>query len=358
MSPRSLAGLLCTASLLLAPAAARASATIGQTAAPNVNGCSAFSWMQLNGGAGSPAYSVPANGTITSWSYQANDFGGSIALQVFRFTGTVNQFTLVAESNTESVITDQLDTFSTSIPVLAGDQIALGVKSSAPACWFPGGPGDTIGLADLPAIGDVAGFSPCGFGCLGGGDTTGQALLDVSAVLEGATAQVGAAPIPPVVTAINPTSGPSDQSTLIDIRGSFTGHPQVLVDGAALPADQVVSNGFNDISAVLPPHAPGTVDVQVRNEAGTSPTTPADQFTYVAKPTTPSLVAPKPVCGQMPNLVGLTYRGAKKAMKDAGCNAILQHTGHAKHGRSHVLTQSPAAGAALPAGVRPSIALG
>jgi hypothetical protein len=172
-----------------------------------------------------------------------------------------------------------------------------------------------------------------------------------------------ASPLPPVVTALSPASGPA--GTSVDITGDhFESVKQVLFGG--VPAG-FVDNGYQHLTAIAPSGLTGTVDVTVVNANGTSSKSAADQFTYTAPSSTtaqPGASGPKQLC-LMPNLLRHTYRGAKKLMKLAGCDLPLSHSGHAKQPRhakhyrhAHVKSQSPDAGTGLFAGDKPSIKLG
>ena len=96
------------------------------------------------------------------------------------------------------------------------------------------------------------------------------------------------APGAPVVTAVTPSGGPIGGGTAITITGSnFTGATGVTVGGTA--ATSVVVVNANQITAVTPAHAAGTVDVLVTTPLGTSANTAADNFVYGALPTITSI---------------------------------------------------------------------
>ncbi len=100
----------------------------------------------------------------------------------------------------------------------------------------------------------------------------------------------------PRVTAVSPTLGPAAGGTKVTIAGAgFTGATRVSF-GAAAAASFTVSSSTS-ITATSPAGA-GTVDVTVANPGGTSATSAADQFTFVAAPSVSS-VSPKtgPVSG-------------------------------------------------------------
>src|SRR5262249_44649452 len=87
-----------------------------------------------------------------------------------------------------------------------------------------------------------------------------------------------AAPMP-VVTGISPTSGPATGGTSVTITGTgFTGVPSVGFGGTGVN----VQSGATDTQlVVVSPGGTGTVDLTVTTPAGTSATSPSDQFTYV-----------------------------------------------------------------------------
>jgi hypothetical protein len=85
------------------------------------------------------------------------------------------------------------------------------------------------------------------------------------------------------VIAVSPAAGPATGGTTVTITGDgFTGAAGVRFGGAAA-AFTVTSP--TSISATAPASAAGTVDVTVANAGGTSLTSAADQFTFVAAPT-------------------------------------------------------------------------
>ncbi len=87
---------------------------------------------------------------------------------------------------------------------------------------------------------------------------------------------------PPVVSSIDPTSGPVDGGTTVEITGTgFTDASEVDFGGA--PADFVV-NDDTSITATAPPSYAGTVDVTITASGGTSAPSSGDQFTYLAPP--------------------------------------------------------------------------
>jgi hypothetical protein len=87
-------------------------------------------------------------------------------------------------------------------------------------------------------------------------------------------------PVIPAVTALSPGSGPSVSGATVTITGTgFTG--TTGVNFGSTPAAAFSVDSDTSISATTPAGS-GTVDVTVTNPAGTSPTSSADQFTYIS----------------------------------------------------------------------------
>ncbi|MBT0768317.1 IPT/TIG domain-containing protein [Kineosporia sp. J2-2] len=88
----------------------------------------------------------------------------------------------------------------------------------------------------------------------------------------------------PAVTGIAPSSGSTAGGTLVTVSGSgFTGATGVRFGNLAAGSPTVVND--NQITAVAPAGAAGTVHVTVTGVYATSPAVSADQFTYLAGPT-------------------------------------------------------------------------
>ncbi|WP_039148614.1 IPT/TIG domain-containing protein [Bradyrhizobium japonicum] len=94
----------------------------------------------------------------------------------------------------------------------------------------------------------------------------------------------------PTVTSISPTSGPLAGGTSVVITGTnFTGTTGAGgVKFGATNATSYTVNSNTQITATAPAGSAGAVDVTVTN-GSTSPTSAADQFTYVAAPTVTSI---------------------------------------------------------------------
>jgi hypothetical protein len=144
---------LAALSLVVSVSSAEASVTIGQfVAAPE--GCAPDNdWAQLSPASGNP-YTVPGEGTITSWSTIAGAGAGqTMSMKLWRpvFDKT---YTLVGHDGPRMLTASALNTFPASVPVRPGD--VLGLHSGSPtapsACLSPITPEDSL----LGRLGDAA----------------------------------------------------------------------------------------------------------------------------------------------------------------------------------------------------------
>ena len=93
----------------------------------------------------------------------------------------------------------------------------------------------------------------------------------------------------PTVTSISPTSGPTAGGASVTITGTnLTGATAVMFGTTA--ATSFTVNSATQITAVAPAGAAGTVDLTVTTPGGTSATSPADRYTFVAPPATVTAV--------------------------------------------------------------------
>ena len=119
--------------------------------------------------------------------------------------------------------------------------------------------------------------------------------VDVTVTTPGGTTAINApadqfiyvAPPPPLVNEVSPSSGPAVGGSTVTITGNnFTGVNAVMFGTVAATTFIIDSGGL--ITAASPPGS-GTVDVTVTNPQGTSAVNaPADQFTFVVPPPSPS----------------------------------------------------------------------
>jgi hypothetical protein len=124
-----------------------------------------------------------------------------------------------------------------------------------------------------------------------------------------------AAPVPSV-TSISPTSGSTAGGTGVYISGSnFTGATGVSFSSTAASSFTVLSDTL--LFATAPPQGAATVDVKVTTYAGTSSTSMADRFTYVAAPV-PAITGITPTSGSTLGGTVVTVTGSSFT----GANAV------------------------------------
>jgi hypothetical protein len=149
----------CAAALYLAAPAAAAT-TVGATE-PAMNCGGPATRVQAVDPGGE--YRMPFAGVITAWSTRAGASGGQLRLKIAR--PTAGGHTIVAEGPLETLVANQLNTFSNvRIPVQAGDIVGHFQPGVATACGSPApghsfdfvfadaGPGTFIGPAALNGI--------------------------------------------------------------------------------------------------------------------------------------------------------------------------------------------------------------
>ncbi len=92
----------------------------------------------------------------------------------------------------------------------------------------------------------------------------------------------------PTLTAISPIQGPTNGGTLVTLTGSnFTGATEV--DFGITPGTNLTVVNETTITVDAPAQSPGTVDITVLTLGGTSSTSAADQFSYIAAPSVTSI---------------------------------------------------------------------
>ena len=155
MRIRATALAVVAVALLAQPAGAQAAdVTIGSNlaGAANTNVCSAgitCTYLQTSGG--TPVAVSPVTGTVVRWRLKAGSLGGAVKLRVLRPAGT--SFTAVGSSAVVTVTSD-LNTFTTSVPIQAGDVVAM--DNDSEGLYFTNSPAVTLPLLKWfqPAIPD------------------------------------------------------------------------------------------------------------------------------------------------------------------------------------------------------------
>jgi hypothetical protein len=172
--------------LWLVPSASADTATIG-AAAPSTGvlfgGCNACVFIQSKTDAVSPSFvvpPVPAGGgpwSVTSWSALGGTGDGSAALEIWRPTGTVGEFQLMAIGPEQPFPAGVLTNHPVSIPVQPGDHLGVqtGPDTDFSGTYSAPHPGDVWIkpiTPPLPTVGQTAGgpssdFTPVGTGADG-----------------------------------------------------------------------------------------------------------------------------------------------------------------------------------------------
>src|SRR5262245_18207278 len=112
------------------PAGASAATTLGETFAPMADlscGGPNYEVVQVRRASGT-SYAAPSAGVLTSWSFEASNIGPTtLALRVYRPTGTPQQFTPIAEDDPPETVgmSTGLHTFAAQITVQTGDLIGI-----------------------------------------------------------------------------------------------------------------------------------------------------------------------------------------------------------------------------------------
>jgi len=120
----------------------------------------------------------------------------------------------------------------------------------------------------------------------------GAGTVDIRITTAGGTSATSAADqytyiAAPTVTSISPTSGPTAGGTTVVVNGTnLSGATAVTFGGTA--ASGFTVNSATRITATAPAGA-GTVDIRITTAGGTSATSPADRYTYIALPSVTSV---------------------------------------------------------------------
>jgi hypothetical protein len=85
--------------------------------------------------------------------------------------------------------------------------------------------------------------------------------------------------VPPAVDGVNPRSGPPTGATWVVVTGSGLGGVTEVHFGS-VAAERVDVVSADEIRALSPVHAPGTVDIVVSGQIRKSPVSPADRYTF------------------------------------------------------------------------------
>jgi IPT/TIG domain/PASTA domain len=270
----------------------------------------------------------PVNGAIVAWRLEGGSPGYQYSLRVVT-PGEPGIFTGAGTSAAVAPVGAGLETFSTDLPVKAGQEIGIDLPAE--------GPIDFNG-----AVGKYAFFAPP----LADGQTADT--LEIAG--EGAfNAEILPAP---TIGSLGAISGPTAGGTSVVIAGSNFADVKGVFFGSTAASYGVDSEG--QITATAPPGTAGEVPVTVTTIAGTA--TAPQKFNYTAPAAT--ITSAPPAC-KAPKLEGKKLKAAKKATKAAHCKLghVVKKKGvTAKTGR--VVKQRPKAGTARSVGAKVGVTLG
>jgi len=283
---RSLLALLLTVAMLALPAGAGAQITVGQNGLlADLDECNYadgrnYAQNAVTSGAG---YTVPAAGVLTSWS-TVSKLTGTLALKIYR--PVAGQYLVLAEDGPKNLPASLPQTYPVSIPVQAGDLVGLAAPPFAGSgCRF-----ETGSFSDSTKY-QLKNAAPGSTIPLSGGEL--GARLNISATLLP----------PPQVTSVSPAAGSIKGGGSVTIAGvNFASVSAVSFGG--VPAQSFTVDSEGQITATAPAaKVPGAVAVAVTTVAGVA--SGPQSYAYTA-------------C-TVPKLKGKKLKGAKKAIKRAGC---------------------------------------
>ncbi|MBC6981447.1 S-layer family protein, partial [Caulobacter sp. 17J80-11] len=165
---------------------------------------------------------------------------------------------------------------------------------SAPGGWSCSTPAvGAGGLMSCGASSIAVGASPVftlvvGVGAAAASPTTVNVMALTTYESEYPSASFNVLEAAPTVTSISPTAGPTSGGTTVVITGTNLSGATAVVFGATAATAYTI-NSATQITATAPAGSAGTVDVRVTTAGGTSATSAADQFTFIAAPTVTSL---------------------------------------------------------------------
>ena len=146
------------------------------------------------------------------------------------------------------------------------------------------------------------------------------------------------APPGPVVTSVNPTSGPTKGGNAVTINGTGLTSATSVKFGTVAAA--ITSNSDTQITATAPAQAQQTVDITVTTAAGMSATSNADKYSYVAP--VPSVTSVNPTSGPAQGGTTLTIAGTGFSFATAVKFGSANASGFTVNSDTQITATSPA----------------
>lgn len=265
--------------------------------------------------------SSPVRGAILRWRVQGAK-GGPFYLRVLRPNGK-GAYEAVGTSLPATPAGEGLQTFTTNLPVRAGDLIGIDPTNAS----------DEIGVSEAPGASYAFIFPPPFNGSTvpPSGSVPGSEI-ELSAEVQAA----------PAIAKVAPSSGSIKGGTEVTVTGtSFNGASEVRFGNK--PATSFNVGADTEMTAIAPATAkPGRVDISITTVAGTTEKVRADRFTYKA-------------C-VVPALVGKRLKAAKNRLRDAGCKLgrVAKVAGPAKKA-GKIVKQTPKPGRVLAPGSKVNV---
>ena len=284
-------------------------------ATPGASGSSAFA----PGGVGGAPHATPKSG--------AGGGGGGASAAVLTVTG--KETILAVAGGGGGGGGAAFTTGKTATPGTAGTTVlttepqstaAPGQSGTSPTKGHPPGGGGGGGGATTAAAGGASGTGGTGGfdygptsatltgvdvtvtapGTGGNPDRTGSVAVSATDPPVPSVATPSPPAARPTVTGVSPATGPAPGGTQVTLTGTGFSATATVRFGTAT-ASAVTVTSPTSLTAVAPPHAPGTVTLTVTTASGTSATSAAGQFTYTTatppQPVVPTVTALTPTSG-------------------------------------------------------------
>ncbi len=266
----------------------------------------------------------PVNGVVVRWRLQGAK-GGPFFLRILHPNG-IGSYT--AKGTSEGVMVNDagLHTFTTNLPIKAGDVLAVDPTNAS----------DELGFATVAGASYTTIFpSPFEGATVPAREPKSGFELELSAEVQ---------PVP-AVTKISPTAGSVTGGTTVTITGTNLSGASVVKFGGT-PASTFKVESDEEIVAVSPKVGKvGKVDVAVTTAAGTSAAVGGDRFTYRG------CVVPK--------LKGKKLGKAKQLLKSGNCKLgkVTRKRG-VTNSSGKVVSQNPGAKKVVAPGHKVNVKLG
>jgi hypothetical protein len=282
------------------------------------------------GGTG-PNLTSPVSGAVVRFSVIGGATPGTFRLSTMNQVGEAVFVFRKRGASVAVVPSEGIETYSTSVPITAGQTIGLSMSEGA-SIGFLEGIGRFSRWASEPP-------------------ESGPALVNSShPEVVGFNAEVQPAPM---IASLSATSGPTAGGTGVTITGTDFENTSAVSFGSA-PAASFTVDSEGQLTAVAPANATaGAVQVTVTTVAGKA--TAPQTFTYVAPPAV--ITPPTPHC-VVPKLTAKKLNSARKALGKAKCKAgTVKKLKGATVRTGKVAGQSRKPGSKLPVGAKVNLTL-